>query len=219
MTSEQEKQLSFLRSAIGNYIDGKRLSHTLGVEREIAALGKIYLPTEEYRLRVAALLHDITKQKTTEEQLGLCKAFGIEISPFAKMMPKTLHAKTAVGVIERDFSAFAEPMILTAVRYHTTGRAGMSMPEKLLYLADYIEDTRTFPGCVALRKYFYGRLPEADTEEKRAGLLADTLIVSFDMTIDDLLKEKAPIDPDTVAARNDLLLKNNQKGNFIYGRK
>ena len=77
----------------------------------------------------------------------------------------------------------------------------MSLLQKLMYLADYIEPTRTFPDCVALRKFFYDRIGTGDRE----AVLRETLILSFDMTISDLIAHKEPIHRDTVAARNFLL--------------
>ena len=78
----------------------------------------------------------------------------------------------------------------------------MSIGEKLLYLADYIEDTRTFPDCVELRKYFWDRINAGDD---RQVVLRDTLIISFDMTIKGLIGDGTPIHRDTVEARNFLI--------------
>ena len=205
LTNEQEKKLEALRGKVSEIISGKRLSHTFGVEREIASLSSIYEPDEEYRLRAAALLHDITKQKTFEEQIALCDELLIAHAREDALMPKTLHARTAVGVIRRDFPEFADDYILSAIRYHTTGRRDMRTAEKLLYLADYIEDTRTFEDCVRLREYFYSRLGDCHDADSRRRLLDDTLILSFDMTIRGLIDEGTPVHQDTFEARNYLI--------------
>lgn len=205
LTNEQENKLEALRKKVSEIISGKRLKHTFGVEREIASLSGIYEPDEEYRLRAAALLHDITKQKTFEEQIALCDELKILHVREDALMPKTLHARTAIGVIRRDFPEFADDYILSAVRYHTTGRRGMTLGEKLLYLADYIEDTRTFEDCVRLREYFYSRLGDCHDADGRRRLLDDTLILSFDMTIRGLIDEGTPVHQDTFEARNYLI--------------
>ena len=205
ITQKQEEQLAALREQIGTYINGKRLIHTFGVEREITALAGIYMPEREFGLRAAALLHDITKQLTLDEQLSLCGAFGIEYTESETLTPKTFHAKTATGVIKRDFPEFADDFILLAVRYHTTGRAGMTLGEKLLYLADYIEDTRTFPDCVELRRYFSSALGDAMGRDDDMTVLRNTLIMSFDMTIRGLIEDGTPVAPDTFEARNYLI--------------
>jgi nicotinate-nucleotide adenylyltransferase len=202
---EEEQRLTALRERIGTYMSGKRLAHTLGVEREIAVLAGIYAPEEEYMLRTAALLHDITKELSREEQLQLCDESGIIYTDEEKHMPKTFHSRTAAVRIRRDFPEFADAALIDVIRWHTTGRAGMTIGDKLLYLADYIEDTRTFPDCVELRRRFYEGLAGAKDEQSRAVHLCDILILSFDMTIRGLLEDGTPIHMDTVAARNDLI--------------
>lgn len=77
----------------------------------------------------------------------------------------------------------------------------MSLTQKLMYLADYIEPTRSFDDCIKLRNYFYGNI-ESGSKLK---VLNDTLILSFDMTIENLIKQRNPIHPDTIAARNYLI--------------
>ena len=77
--------------------------------------------------------------------------------------------------------------------------------EKLLYLADYIEDTRTFEDCVKLREYFYTGLEKCADAKDRESLLSDTLILSFDMTIRGLIDDGTPIHQDTFEARNYLI--------------
>jgi nicotinate-nucleotide adenylyltransferase len=122
------------------------------------------------------------------------------------LAPKTIHARTAAAKIAVDFPAFADPTVTEAVRWHTTGHAGMTLTEKLLYLADYIDESRTFESCVILRRYFWGADPESMSQERREALLRKTLILSYDMTVRDLIGEGKPVATDTVEARNELLL-------------
>ena len=153
----------------------------------------------------AALLHDITKELPVQEQVLLCNAYGIPVDDGDLLAPKTLHARTAAAQIPVDYPAFADPLIVSAVRWHTTGHAGMTLTEKLLYLADYIDASRTFRNCVLLRRYFWGAEPEKLTPQERNTLLRETLLLSYDMTIRDLLEEGTPVAADTVEARNELL--------------
>lgn len=205
ITEEKEKNLAKLRERIKDYIGGKRLLHTYGVEREIAKLAGIYAPDEEYDLRAAALLHDITKPLSLAEQLKLCDEYGIPYTNGEKLTPKIFHAKTAAETIKVKFPEFYNETVYGAVLYHTTGKAGMNIGEKLLYLADYIEDTRTFPDCVELRKYFWDRIPAAKDKAAKDSVLRDTLIISFDMTIKGLIGDGSQIHRDTVEARNFLI--------------
>jgi nicotinate-nucleotide adenylyltransferase len=188
-----------LREKVRAYLTEKRYAHTLAVERMAEYLGKIYLPEKINELRCAALLHDITKKCDLEKQLQYCSEFGIIVCDYDILSPKTFHAKTAECVVRRDFSDFATPDVLSGVRWHTTGHDGMTVFEAIVYLADYIEDTRTFPDCVTLRQYFYDGL---ETECDRVALLYRTMIKSFDMTVKCLIEENSPIDTDTVTARS-----------------
>ena len=205
MTQTENRRLEELRSDICRYMSGKRLSHTYAVEREASVLAGIYAPDEEFSLRAAALLHDITKELDLEKQLQLCDRFGITYTDEEKLTPKILHSRTAPSVIEREFPEYSTRTVLNAVRWHTTGRAGMSLTEQILFLADYIEDTRTFDSCITLRRFFYEGLESAPDADSRAILLADTMILAFDMTVRELLECSAPIHAETVAARNSFI--------------
>jgi len=185
-----------LRKEILNYISGQRYEHTLAVEEECVKLAEIFKlnQTETDKLRIAALLHDITKELDVQEQVVLCERFNIVYSGFT---PKLFHAPTGASLARNDFPTIVDDLVYNAIRLHTTGGENMNLFEKLLYLADYIEPTRTFPDCKRLRKYFYKTLS-----------LNDTLILSFDMTIENLITNKEHINIKTIKARNFLLEQN-----------
>lgn len=202
-----EHMLKELHEAVRPLMSDKRYAHTCAVERAVEQLCRLYAPEKTMELRAAALLHDITKEETLQKQLQMCQEFGIMVTSADVLSPKTFHAKTAAALIGRDFPDFAGETIVSSVRWHTTGRAGMTLSEQLLYLADYIDDTRTFEDCVRLREAFFGAEPENMTETERLAHLHRILLMSFDMTVRALLSEGAIISTDTVEARNDLLLK------------
>ena len=201
-----EKMLNTLRETIQGSMSPKRFLHTAAVEEMVARLCDLYCPEYNMQLRAAALLHDLTKELTTEAQEALCAAYDISVDEGQRLSPKTYHAKTAAARIVRDYPEFADPIVIDAVRWHTTGHAGMTLTEKLLYLADYIDDSRTFSSCVLLRRYFFGAEPELMTKEERERHLRETLLRSYEFTLKDLLADGAPIDEDSIRARNDLLL-------------
>ena len=201
-----EKMLDSLRETVKGSMSPKRFTHTAAVEEMVARLCALYCPEYTLQLRAAALLHDLTKELTSEAQEALCAAYDIPTDDLQRLSPKTYHAKTAAARILRDFPQFADPIIVDAVRWHTTGHAGMTLTEKLLYLADYIDDSRTFSSCVLLHRYFFGAEPELMTSEERERHLRATLLLSYEHTLKDLLAEGAPIDEDTVRARNELLV-------------
>jgi len=191
-----------LRESVKGRMDSRRYSHTLGVERAAEAIGQIYLPQMTDSLRCAALLHDITKNESVEKQLQYCREFDIIIGDSDKISPKLLHAKTAAELILREYPAYVTDDIVSAVRWHTTGKDGMSIFDIIIYLADYIEDTRTFDDCVRLREYFWGSDPRNMTENDRIIHLYKTAVLSVDLTLKSLMGENAFIDEDTVRFRN-----------------
>ena len=157
-----EKQLDMLRENIRSSMSDFRFNHTAEVEKMAVRLGELYAPEKLNTLRAAALLHDITKELSVAEQIELCQERGIELSDCELQSPKTLHPITAAAVIPERHPEFAEEEIISAVRWHTTGRAEMSLCEKLIYLADYIDMSRKFADCIELREYFFTAEPETD---------------------------------------------------------
>lgn len=205
MTINQQA-LQELRERVTADMSPKRARHTLAVEQMAARLAALYCPEKEQILRVAALLHDVTKEWPTEQHVAFLEANGIEVTELDLAAPKTLHARTAAVLIPAAYSAYADAEVVSAVRWHTTGREGMSATEKIVYLADYIDDSRTFPDCVKLRSAFWDADPESMSQAEREAHLTSVLVQSFDMTISGLLEDGAPVSPDTFCARNSLIL-------------
>lgn len=194
---------------VSGYIDGKRYSHTLYVAKEAYKLGAIFMPEKAEKLALAGLLHDITKQFSLEKQLELCDKYGIIIN-HNKIVPKLLHAKTgAFFARELLGTELVDDEVFNGIYYHTTGQENMSLFQSIIYLADYIEESRSFSDCVVLRKYFYDRLKMARTTDENLKVLADTMIESFNLTIKNLIDERKNIDFDTIKARNYFLANDN----------
>ena len=198
-----EKNLDFLRSEIKKYVSGKRLAHTLSVEKEAAKLGSIFSLSKDKinKLAAAGILHDITKSLGTEEQIELMKKYNISLTQDDLQSPKIFHSITGAHFAREHFPEFTDREIFLSILYHTTGKPSMTLFQKLIYLADYIEPLRDFPDCVRLRDFFYS-VPNINVSH-----LDKTLLLSFDLTISNLVEEKQFIHKKTVAARNYLLLK------------
>jgi len=184
-------------------MSGKRLAHTKAVAEECDALAKLFSlgDTDTLKLHIAALLHDCTKEFKGADQVKLCEKYGIPYTHDDLDSPKVFHSRTGAAEAKEKFGADDEICLL--ISSHTTGRAGMSLCEKLLYLADYIEPTRTFSDCVELRKLFYGAVKAS--KKPLDDILNETLTVSFDMTIRCLLCDGETIHPATIEARNSLI--------------
>ena len=200
-----EEMLTKLRGELEGVMSPKRYRHTVEVERMAERLGALYAPDQIPLLRAAALLHDITKEFSLQTQLQILKKFDIITYYSDEISPKTLHARTAACLIPEQYPAFASPVVIDAVRWHTTGRAGMTVCEKIIYLADYIDMSRTFPDCVELREMFWCADPESMNPAEREAHLRRVLISSFDRTVRALLEEGGLISIETMQARNELI--------------
>lgn len=181
-------KLSQLRPVAMSYLDHRRIPHVLGTEQEAIRLAERYGADVE-KARRAALLHDCTKRLDMDEQLALCKQYDIQLDELERQALKLLHAKTGAAVARDVFGVDDE--IYSAIWYHTTGRANMTKLEKIIYLADYIEPSRNFPGVDKLRKVCY--------EDLDRGLL-----LGLEMTIEEMTAIGSPVHHATVEARDAL---------------
>ena len=196
-----------LRQRIRESMSDWRFIHTAEVEKMAVRLGELYAPDKIPMLRAAALLHDVTKEKTAAEHLEMLRSHGEDVTEFDEASPKTLHARTAVIAVRDEYPEFASEELLSAVGRHTTGDEGMTVCDAIVYLADYIDMSRKFPDCVYLRDYFWNSKPESMSESDREKHLWQTLVISFDLTLKGLIEENSPISTRTVSARNFALLK------------
>lgn len=178
--------LSRLRPAALSYLKYKRIPHVLGTEQEAIRLAERYGADVE-KARRAALLHDITKKLDMADQLALCQRYGIRLDDLEQKALKLLHAKTG-AVIARDVFG-VDDEIYNAIWYHTTGHAGMTLLEKIIYIADYIEPSRDFPGVDRLRKVCYENLD--------AGVL-----LGLEMTVEEMTAMGNPVHRATLEARD-----------------
>ena len=149
---EAQPDLSWLREKAIDYLDESRIAHVAGCEQEAVKLAQFWGEDED-KAATAAILHDITKRCSYEEQLQMVKEFCIECDEEELKIPKLLHARTGAYIAKKEFGVSDE--IYDAIRYHTTGRPDMTLLEKIIYLADYIEPNRTFEGVEKLRQLAY----------------------------------------------------------------
>ena len=195
-----DTMLDDLRSSVKESLSDFRWSHTAGVERMAERLAQIFAPERANELRAAALLHDITKERSTDEHIEILKANGVKVTDDDKRSPKTLHAKTAEFEAKSAFSEFTNDKICQSLRYHTTGNKDMTLFDAIIYLADYIEDTRTFEDCVKLREYFWSAEPQDMSKESRERHLWQTVLLSLDMTVRDIESVGGYISVETLEA-------------------
>ena len=150
--------LEELRSAALSMLKHTRIPHVLGTERTAAALALRWGADEEAARR-AALLHDCTKKFDREQHKAVCRLYGIGLDAEELGQEQLLHAITGAAVAKNVFGV--PPEIESAIRWHTTGKADMTLLEKIIYLADYIEPTRDFCDLTRLRELAYKDLDRA----------------------------------------------------------
>lgn len=178
-----------LRKASLALHDPKRVPHVIGCCGAASHLAMRWGADEKAAAR-AGILHDVTKALGKRAQLLLCERYGIETTEFERAHYKLLHARTGAAIAEHIFGE--APEIVQAIYWHTTGKANMSLLEKILYIADYMEPNRSFDGVRKMRE-----LTETDLDA--------ALLLGFEMSIDLLKSENKPLDRFTVEARDYLL--------------
>lgn len=159
-TGKDRKNLSMeeLENEVVSLLNPNRVAHVLGCRDCAIELARLYGENEVDAAR-AGLLHDITKAIDGPLQLTLCAEYGIVLDTFSRSFPKTLHALTGSLVAERIFGE--NEHVVGAICHHTTGRANMTLLEKIIYIADYVERNRDFPGLEEMRAMAYTDLDRA----------------------------------------------------------
>jgi predicted HD superfamily hydrolase involved in NAD metabolism len=171
-------------------LSDKRYVHSVNVSAQAKKLAQLYGADAE-KAELAGLLHDIEKDTPGPKQLQTIEKYSIILDNVEQNAPKLWHAIAGAAVLKNELG-FDDEDFLNAVRYHTTARAGMSLLEKIIYLADYISADRTFDGVEELRRSVYKSLEKG-------------FRVALDFSVGELLEKGAPIHLDTVRARNELL--------------
>lgn len=185
------------KKIIKSMMSENRYNHCVNVSKEAVKLAKRYGGDEE-KAAVAGILHDITKEMPKEEQLQIMLDGGIILDDIQKNAPKLWHGISGSVYIKKHFGIEDED-ILNAICYHTTGRAGMSLLEKIIFVADFTSEERTYKGVATMRK-------------KSRKSLEDAMLYGFKFTFSDLSSRELAIHPDELACYNEIVLNNPTKG-------
>ncbi len=179
-----------LLKALKENLDGYRLKHSFCVADEAVRLATLY-GADTDKAYIAGLLHDITKNFSKEEHLKILSDFDIILSDIEVDSVPLLHSISGAAYI-KNVLKIEDEEILDAVRYHTTGRAGMSKLELILYVADLTSADRDYP----------------DVEVSRAKSnisLCEAALYGLIYNIKDLSGRHKTIHPDTLHAYNYLI--------------
>lgn len=169
-----------------------RLAHSEAVATTAVELAQRYGADAE-RARLAGLVHDAARCFEAGQLLKMAADFGIVVSSLEKCAPVALlHGPVAAAWLPGE-TGLDDATVLHAIAVHTTGCPGMSLLDRIIYLADYIEPGRPYTGAVRARAAAWSSL-------------RDALRIAFDESLSYLMARGEPIHPLTVEARNDLLL-------------
>ena len=208
-----EKQIDALREAIKGRLSEKRFNHTLGVEAMAVKIAKKCLPEKINELRVAALLHDISKEYSEAEHFEIAKKHNASFSEADLMTPALWHSITAPLVVMDEFSLFATDEIKGAIRNHTAGSPDMSAFDEIIFLADYIEEGRTFLMCTEVREEYFKEIMTAKTREECILVLHRAMVLSLENTIKWFVSRGKTYHERTVLTRDAILKKLERQNN------
>ncbi|SDK57464.1 bis(5'-nucleosyl)-tetraphosphatase (symmetrical) YqeK [Natronincola ferrireducens] len=181
-----------IKDSLQNTINPKRYLHTMGVVDASIILAQKY-DGDIFHATVAALLHDYAKDFSRQQLMDYINTHNLSVDPIMLEAYQLLHGKVAASIAEKKFH-IDNIDILNAIKHHTTGRKNMSKLEKIIYLADFIEKGRNYPGVEELRK-----IAEEDLDKAVLRALNNTIV--YVLSIEKLLH------PNTLHARNEMLLK------------
>jgi predicted HD superfamily hydrolase involved in NAD metabolism len=173
-------------------LDSERFEHSLRAEQIALKLAKKYRVNLK-EASVAALLHDCARRYDRPELLRQARRLKLEIDPIRRLEPKLLHGEIGAFIAKYEFG-IKSAEILRAIVNHTTGAPGMSKLEKVIYLADHIEEGRDFAGVERLRKLAFKDMDRAILESTSA-------MIVF------LLQKGLPVYQPSVETRNYYLVK------------
>ena len=191
--AENKTDYEALKAILQKRLNEKRYYHSLCVADEAKRLAEKYGGDSE-KSYLAGLLHDITKNAPDEEHLQIFKEFGIILSDVEQNAKKLWHAMSGALYV-KNILEINDPEIIDAIRYHTTAKADMSLPAKILYLADFTSKDRDYEDVDVIREYVDESLEKA-------------FVYALEYSITDLVNQGRAIHPDTVQAYNQAVLKN-----------
>ncbi|MGZ0052837.1 bis(5'-nucleosyl)-tetraphosphatase (symmetrical) YqeK [Brevibacillus gelatini] len=194
LLSNREELLARIRAQMHE----KRYQHTLGVAQSARELAERY-GADPDKAELAGLLHDYCKCWPVEKMFEILVRHDMP-TELLEGEKELWHAFAGAIVIQYDLGV-TDPDILQAVRYHTTGRAGMSLLEKVVCVADYIEPNRSFPGVEKIRA-----LADKDLDA--------ALALALGGTIQFLIEKQKTVYPLTLTTYNDLVSRKGKEGGF-----
>lgn len=189
-----EESLNALELSIKDKLSPARYLHSLRVKDAALKIAEFCYPEKKSELCAAALLHDIAKEIPREEQLEIMK-LNPTLNEEDYKSEKLYHAFCAPHIIKRDYPAFASADILSSVFNHTTGSGDMSLFDEIIFVADYIEDTRVYPECIKARDELFSSF--SSDREKNVSALHRCALSELLNTAEHISKRSGTLNPRT----------------------
>lgn len=183
--------LEEIQQYLKSILTEKRYNHSVGTSKMAKELAKIYGLDEE-KAEFAGLIHDIAKEMSKEEADEYIKSHGIILDEIEKEVPALLHAKLGASITKEKYNA--DEQVQNAILYHTTGHKNMDTFAKIIYIADKIEENRTFDGVEELREIAKKDLDKA-------------ILRNIDYVIEKAIRNQRKIHPDTTDLKKYILEK------------
>ena len=193
-----------LSEEVRKRLSEKRFNHTVSVAECAVKLADFCEPESKFEAEIASLLHDITKEHSADWHIDLLTREKYSLDSEDVSNPGVLHSFTAPYVIKSDFREYANDKILSAARNHTLGAPEMTVLDEIVFLADFIEETRTYDASVELRKYVYGNMKDGQIENNVL-ILHKACIIAIEKTVINLINTNKPINSKNILTRNALL--------------
>lgn len=192
---EKEELLKKITQDLKTTLSEERYLHSVSTMKKAKELAE-NCHYDEQIVMLTALAHDVAKEMTKEEYFAYAKENKITLDEFDKIATIALHGKIGADIVAKKYGFTKE--MQEAIFYHTTGRANMTLLDKIIYLADKLEDSRDYKGVEELRKTY------EDSHD-----LDKTILWDIDYcTIPKMIGKQKLIHPNSIYARNDILTKN-----------
>jgi predicted HD superfamily hydrolase involved in NAD metabolism len=175
----------------------RRFAHSLNVAQSACLLAEKYGADSE-KAYTAGLLHDIMKDASGGEQLKIIEMSGHKLTEQELLSPKLWHAIAGAAFVKSELG-IGDREIIEPIRWHTTGKAGMTLPEKIIFIADYISSDRSYNGIEKMRA-----LAQVS--------LGDAMRFALEFTVACLANKGMPIHPDSIGCYNELAVNKIKKG-------
>jgi predicted HD superfamily hydrolase involved in NAD metabolism len=183
--------LQEMKKKLEETLSFKRFKHSIGVMDTAVKLAKKYDEDKE-KAAIAGILHDCARHIEGQKVFELCKRYGIEVNYITSLQPQLLHGPIGAA-LARDVYGVEDEDVIRAIDCHTTGKENMTLLDKIVFIADYIEPGRKFYGVEEIRDLAFKDLNKA-------------VLLSLENTIRHILNKGILIHPDAINARNYIIM-------------